>query len=195
MAIAIYFIPYVIHLFVALIIVTICFLKFKSLRKFRRKRNILLYVILALTLSAFAYKTYDEFLGPTIVTFSLASEPFFANRVNPIEVTVENLGMRQKSFFLVLKSINATLTANSPDIIQLNNTSIKIPFNLHSVHEEMTKTVHFQMDDNVTGCSFYPSIERTNHSPIVTGGTYRAESVWNSRTGRYTLNLIMGPVI
>ena len=55
MAIAIYFIPYAIHLTVALVIVSICFLKFKSLRKFRRKRNILLYIILAVALSAFAY--------------------------------------------------------------------------------------------------------------------------------------------
>jgi hypothetical protein len=192
---SLYFLPSVVLLIVLLITIPICFLMFSSLRKYRRKRNLLVYTVLALMLSLLAFEAYDQFVGPAIVSITLAGEPFFANRVNPIEVTVENLAGRETSFYLVLKSTNATLVADSPDIIQLNSTAVKIPFNLHSLHEEVTKTVHFQMDDTVTGCIFYPSIERSNHGPIITGGTDRAESVWNNRTGRYTLNLIPGAVI
>ena len=192
---SLYFLPSIVLLIVLLIAVPVCFLLFSSLRQYRRKRNLLVYTVLALMLSLLAFEAYDQFVGTAIVSYSLAGEPFFANRVNPIEVTVENLAGRETSFYLVLNSTNATLTADSPDIIQLNNTTVKIFFNLHSLHEEVTKTVRFQMADNVTGCIFYPSIERTNNTPIVTGGTDRAESVWNNRTGRYTLNPIMGPVI
>jgi hypothetical protein len=192
---SLYFLPSVVLLIVLLITVPLCFLRFLSLRKYRRKRNLLVYIILVLMLSLLAFEAYDQFVGPAMVSITLAGEPFFANRVNPIEVTVENLAGRETSFYLVLNSANATLTADSLEIIQLNSTAVKIPFNLHSLHEDVTKTVHFQMDNNVTGCIFYQSIERSNHGTIVTGGTDRAESVWNNRTGRYTLNPIPGAVI
>ncbi len=195
MSIANYFIPEIILLITLLVGVAVSFLVFSSLRKYRRKRNLLIYVALAIILSVLAYQTYDSYLGPAIVSYSLESEPFLANRVNPLEVSAESLSSRPTSFNLVLTASNSSLIADGQDNIQINSTAIKLQFNLNGLYKEVTKTVHFQMDENVTGCVFYCHIEEVNHRPIVTGSTERAESVWNSNGGRYNLNRIMGPLV
>lgn len=191
---SLYFLPSIVLLIVLLITVPICFLKFSSLRKCRRKRTLLVYTVLALMLSLLAYGTYDQFVGPAIVSYSLEGEPFFANRVNSIEVSVENLSMRETNFYLVVKATNASLIADGQESIQINRTAVKIPFTLQGMNEKVIKSVSFRMDENVTGCIFYPTIEQTNYRPIVTGSTLQLESVQNNQ-GRFTLNAIPGPIV
>ncbi len=195
MSIANYFIPYAVHLTIILVVILICFLKFQSLRKYRRKRNLLVYAVLAILVGLLAYETYNQFLGPAIVSYSVVGgNQFYAGQVNQFTVSCENLGMRETSFYLVLNSENASLLAeNQQDYIQVNSTSIKIPFTLHSLHEKTTATVFFSINENVTSCAFYPNIERANYSPIVTGSTLRAECIWNAETNSYNLTVKPGP--
>ncbi len=189
-----YFVPYVI-LFIALtVIVLICFLKFPSLRKYRKKRNITAYFVLAIIFSLLAYETYDVSLGPAVISYQIGSDKqIYAEQVNQLVVSCESLSMRETSFYLVLESTNASLIADSQDGIQINSSSIKIPFTLNSLQKEVNKTVSFRIYANVTRCEFYPSIEQLDQKPIVTDSTIRAECVFNNETNTYLLNAILGP--
>ncbi|MCW3983635.1 MAG: hypothetical protein NWE96_06520 [Candidatus Bathyarchaeota archaeon] len=191
-----YFVPYVI-LFIALtVIVLVCFLKFPSLRKYQKKRNIAVYFVLAIIFSLLAYETYDVSLGPAVISYKIASEKqIYAGQVNQLVVSCESLSMRETSFYLVLRSTNASLIGDSPDGIQINSNSIKIPFTLNSLQKEVNKTASFKIDANVTRCEFYSSIEQLDRKTIVTDSTIRAECVFNNRSDTYVLNTILGPSV
>jgi hypothetical protein len=189
------FVPCVVLLSAISIIVLLCFLKFKSLRKYRRRRNWFVYAFIALTIYTLAYQIYDQSLGFSIIRYSLESEPFFANQASPLEFTVESLGRRETSFNLIITVTNASLSADNPGIIHLNRTAIKIPLNFQNAHEMVTITVHFQMDDNVAGCAFNTAVEPIKSRPTVTGSIEGAISVWNDKTGKYTLHGIYGPSV
>jgi hypothetical protein len=168
-------------------------LKFPSLRVYRKKRNLLIYSVLVLTLSLLASQSYDLFLGPTCVSYSLdnGEKQFYTGRINTFSVSSHNMGMRTVSFTLIIKSVNASFTPYSQQTYpQSNSTTIKIPFSfLHGGRE--TKLVQFMIDENVTGFAFYPSIEQRI---VVTSYTWQAVGVWSGETNSYTLRAMPGPV-
>jgi hypothetical protein len=188
-----YFIPLCFLFTIVSIVVIACFLKFQSLRKYRRKRNWLIYTSIILLIAFLVYQTYDQSLGPPIVRYTLeGSEPFLPNQVSPLQITVESLSRREMNFNLVIAAANASLIADSQSSIQVNRTAIKIPVFLRSLHQEVAVTVHFQMDGNVSGCAFHTALEPVKPRPIVTSSIEGAVSVWNNHTGKYTLEGIYG---
>jgi hypothetical protein len=191
-----YFIPLCFLFTTVSIVVIACFLKFQSLRKYRRKLNWLIYASIIFIVGFLAYQIYDQSLGIPIVRYTLeGDEPFLANQVSPLKVTIESLSGREMNFHLVIAATNASLIADGQSSIQVNSTAIKIPVSLRSLHEEADVSVHFRMNGDVSGCAFNTAIESVKPRPIVTSSIEGAVSVWNSQTGRYTLEGIYGPSV
>jgi hypothetical protein len=188
--------PYIILIVVSLAIVCMFFLKFPSLRVYRKKRNLLVYSVLVLVLSLLAYQSYELFLGPTLISYSLdnGEKQFYTGRVNTFSISSSNRGMRTASFTLTIKSANASFTLYSQQTYpQSNSTTIKIPFSFPQDGTEV-KLVQFTIDENVTGFAFYPSIEPQKDNPLVTTYTRQADGEWNGATSSYTLNALPGAV-
>jgi hypothetical protein len=190
--------PYIALAVVCIIVSIILFLKIPSLREIRKKRNLIVYAAFILILGLTVYQAYDLSLGPTVISYNLAKneKEFYAGQVNKLNISCESLCMRETSFYLVLKSVNATLVVeNQQNYIQLNSTAIKMPFTLSSVHETQSKVLSFIIDKNVANFEFYPNIERLKDFPIVTGSTRQVQCAWNSTTNSYIVDIIPGPSV
>ncbi len=194
--------PYILLFILIMVVALACLLKFSSLRNYRRKRTLLVYGVVALLLSLTAYQAgyigYEASMGaPMMVTYDIEYHrtQLYAGQNSEFTITCENLGRRETSFYLVLNSENASLLANNQRYSQVNSTSIKIPFTLHTLHEKADATVYFRIDENVTGSKFAPSIERMTASPIATGSTAAVECFLNPKTNSYNFTAMPGPCV
>lgn len=180
-----------VHLIVLSVIVVFCFFKFPSLRKYRKKSNLAIYALVALMLGFLAYESYDLHLGPAVVSYMADDEQqFYAGAVNQFIVSCKSSGLRPISFYLVVKSENASLLANDQQgYVQVNSTEIRIPFNLPSKNAEDSKPVQFTIDENATGFALHPNIEPQTGRFIDVISGFQAYGVWNSISNSYTLNV------
>ena len=187
-------VPYIALAVVCIIVSISLFLKVPALRKIRQKKNLIVYASLVLILGLTLGQAYDISLGPTVISYNLANseKEFYAGQVNKLNISCESLCMRETSFYLVLKSVNASLVDENH---QINCTVIKIPFTLSSLHEIQSKVVCFTIDKNVANFEFYPNIERLKDFPIVTGSTRQVQCAWNSTTNSYIVDIIPGPYV
>jgi hypothetical protein len=182
--------PYIGLLAVSLLVVVAVFLKFPSIKVYRRKRNLLAYAVLFIVLSLLAYQAYTVSLGPNYVSFSIqkTQTPIFAWQQNQFSVTCTSSGARDIDFYMVIQCSNATLqTGYSEGYIQANNTAVKIPFSFHGDGSE-TKPVYFTADANASSISFYPSFEDQSGSPFVVE-VYLSEfqCVYDAATNSYAM--------
>lgn len=161
-----YFVPCIFLITLVSIIILLCFVKFKSLRNIRRRRNWVIYACLII-LGLLFYQVYYASLGPNEVGFTIqkTQTPIYAGQENQFSVTCTSSGVKQADFYMVIRSLNATLRISDQSYVQVNNTAIKIPLSFHGSGTQ-TKYVYFTADANVSSLSFYPSIERLNDSPI-----------------------------
>lgn len=190
-----YFVPLCFLLVVISIVIISCFLKFGSLRNYRRKQNWLIYAIILLTVGLLAFQINEQLLGAPMVHIGFEAKPFYANQLSSFEVTVESLSRRETSFNLIIAAVNASLIADSQGCIQVNATAIKIPIQHRVIHEEVDAKVFFRMDENVSGCAFNTEIEPVKSRPFVSNSLEGAISIWDNNTHRYTLKGIYGPYI
>lgn len=163
-----YFVPCIFLITLSSIIILLCFIKFKSLRNIRRRRNWVIYGSLIL-LGLIFYQAYYASLGPNDVSFLIqkTQNPIYSGQQNQFSITCTSSGIKQVDFYMVVRSDNATLHVNGqPSYIQVNATVIKIPFSFQGSGTQ-TKPVYFTADSNVSSLSFYPKVERINNSPMV----------------------------
>jgi hypothetical protein len=182
--------PYVILLVFCLLVLGLVLWKYPSLRVYRRKRNILVYVGLALVFSLIALQVYNVSLGPNYIAFGIEKtpNPIYSEQENKFSVLCWSDGASEASFYMVLKSANATLQAKGEmGYIQANDTAIKIPFNFQG-SGKLAKPVYFTADANVSSLKFYPFIERQGDSKIIVT-TYLSEiqCVWDPTTNSYAM--------
>ncbi len=124
-------------------------------------------------LSGTAFEAYDASLGPAIVTYSFDAPEgnFHAGRTNQFNIVCTSLGQRQTSFDLIVKAINVSLfVLSEQDYIQVNSTTIKIPFALNGLRQTQSKLVQFTIDQNVTAFELLYFIDYKKGGPIGTGG-------------------------
>lgn len=163
-----YFVPCIFLIALISIIILLCFIKFKSLRRIRRRRNWVIYACLIL-LGLLFYQAYYASLGPNDVSFSIQAPqtPIYGGQQNQFSITCTSSGVKQADFYMVIRSNNATLYVNDqPGYIQTNSTAVKIPFSFQGGGTQ-TKPIYFTADKNVSSLAFYPSIEPINSSPMV----------------------------
>ena len=197
-------IPYIVLFVIITVVALACLVKFSSLRKYRKKRNLLVYGVVALLLSLTGYQSvnvaYQASMGTMMITYDVEFHraPLYAGQTSQFTVSCEVLGRQETSFYLVLNGENASLTADTQEYVQMNGTAIKIPFTLNSPHQEVTKIVHFKINENVTSCRIQTDtepIQPSNHGPIVTGATDHIDCILNPRTNSYTFTDSPGPCV
>jgi hypothetical protein len=187
---AIYAIPYEIMLIVCLAIFLALLLKFPSLRKYRKKRNLVLYAVAGLVLVLTGYHAYDLSLGPTYVSYGIAdtSKQFYAIEVNQLDVFSNTHRVDKASFYVDLRAVNASFEVNNdPNDLRVNSTLIKIPFTFQESSSQ-TKPVLFTMNGNVSSFEFHLAVEEQKDSTIhVTSWMSEVYCAWDSTKQSYSI--------
>ena len=150
-------IPYIAALILFTILLIVLVAKFPTLRNLRKKQTLLTYAVAVLIFGLLVFQTYDAALGPSVFTSRIEPNDrgYNSKELNQFNISVTNLGLRTARFYLTLSSVNASLVAqNQPDYIQVNSTTLKIPFSIPgSFQYQVKKPVFFVIDENVTSFS------------------------------------------
>jgi hypothetical protein len=176
-----YAIPYVFLIIIVAIVALALFVKFPSLRNYRRKRSIVVYSALLLVFAVLVFQAYD--VGCiTLVGYRVESETkIHPEAAGQIGLTCSSQGIRSCSFYLILRSVNASFpTQTQLNYIQINETAVKVPFTLSGVFSptEVTRHLPFEVDENVTGFSFSILPDSWRGCTFVTGQP-SVSYVWN----------------
>jgi hypothetical protein len=184
---ATYVAPYIMLLIVCLVVFSICFLKFPSLRTYRTKRNLVIYPVLALVFCLIIFQAYAVSRNPALVAckVDVAGEPQ-NGLINQLNVTSSINGGEKASFFLVLKSVNASFVVDAAqNHVFVNSTTVKIPFSFSSTGSE-TKQVQFSIEQEATEFVFFSSVEEHVGHFVVNSLTSWVKFTWNATSGGYT---------
>jgi hypothetical protein len=185
-------IPYILLFLVVLIIAIVLLVKFPSLRIYRKTRNMLFYLLLAVALVLTLFQAYEA-PRRTVYEYYIYGFPnYYPGRTNQFNLTCQNLESAPASFYMIINSVNASFpTQPQLTYIPVNSTAIKVLLTVSentSPLAEDTEPIFFDIDENVTGFSF------TIHPQIVTatlfpaGSIYGIDYVWNGLENYYELS-------
>jgi hypothetical protein len=189
--------PLVLLYILAIVIVSIVILlllrKYPSLRNIRKKRNILIYCILALIPGLLIFQL-DTVARRADVGFGIDSIPdkAFRGKISQITLYCNNRGSRSAEFYVVLTSLNASITVrDQQDYLLVSSTTVKVPFSLSEnwiSGNSDRKNVFFTVDSNVTSFSFWVDIENRAFGELDTpGGVWSVRFVWNATENCYIM--------
>jgi hypothetical protein len=182
--------PYIAILLGVIIAVAALLIVFPSLRKYRRKRNVLIYTVILLVVALLIFQIQDV-PKRALVSYGFAGDTECYNQTgNQLVVSCQNHGDRSASFYLVLTGFNASLQVKTQqDYVQTNSTTVKVPFSLQESGLSMStdsKPVFFTIDENVTEFSFSLWVETHDYSRlVVSSGDYFIQFVWNATENCY----------
>jgi 4-amino-4-deoxy-L-arabinose transferase-like glycosyltransferase len=192
-------IPYFIGIIVIAIVFIALLLAFPSLRRYRKKRSLLVYCIFAL-LVVLLFSQINDVYKQAIVNFGLdnnGSTRAYLGENNTISLYSQNMGNKAVDFYVILKAQNASFpTSSGQDYIQLNNKTVKVFFSLSESalpQDNDKKPVFFRIDENVTGFLFSTSLESKGYQKPLYISTANTEIfVWNSTENCFMLNSTSG---
>jgi uncharacterized membrane protein len=189
--------PYIVGLFGIIIAVAILLFVFSSLRKYRRKRNILVYVVTLLIIALLLFQIEDAPRRAVITYWYAGGTKYYGRTDNQVVMGCQNHGDRAASFYLVFSSVNASFqVTNQQNYIQASSRTVKVPFSLQESGVSMstdTKPVFFTIDENVTEFSFSFSLEAQDYSHlVVSSGDTDVSFVWNVTENCYILTFGSG---
>jgi hypothetical protein len=184
--------PYILLFLIVLIVAIILFIKFPSLKEYRMKRNILVYLLVAVTLVFSIFQAYDASRGRTVYEYYITDNSypnFYPGRTNQFNLTCDYIECRPASFYMVINGVNVSFPDQPQGTyIPVNSTAIKVLFTVSEGTSFMykdTKTIFFNIDENVTGFSFYAWPETMSETLFPAGRTYGVDYVWNGLENYY----------
>jgi len=187
--------PYVLLFLVVLIVAIVLFVAFPSMRRYRMKKNIIVYLLVALILVFSILQAYDVSRGRTVYEYYITDNSFpnfYPGRTNQFNLTCKYIESRPASFCMVINSGNVSFPVQPQETyIPFNSTAIKVLFtvseNTPSMHED-TKIIFFNIHENVTGFSFRVYPETVSDILFPAGNTYGMDYVWNGTENCYVLS-------
>jgi len=187
--------PYLLLFLIVLIVAIVLFVMFPSLRKYRMKRNILVYLLVAVALVFFLFQANEASRGRTVYEYYITDNSFpnfYLGRTNQFNLTCKYIESRPASFYMVIDSVNVSFPAQPQETcISVNSTEIKVLFtvseNTPPMHED-TKIIFFNINENVTGFSFRVYPETVSDTLFPAGNTYGMDYVWNGTENCYVLS-------
>jgi amino acid transporter len=190
--------PYIILFLLIVITAMVLLAKFPSLRKYRRKRNIIIYSILTVALVFTLFLAYES-PRKTILEYYLNDYHKFPDycpaTINQFNLTCHNRGDKANSFYMIINSVNTSFPTQPQEIyVSVNDTTIKVLFTLGesgSSNEKDTKRVLFNINENVTGFSIKVKPE-TRNDLIGAGSLHAMQYVWNGTENCYKLDFVLG---
>lgn len=190
-------IPYILLFLVISIVAIVLVVWFPSLRKYRRKRNILAYSLLALVLAVILFQAYEA-PRRTVYNYYINNSGYsnslnyYPGKINQLNLTCEYLESNPASFYMVVNSVNVSFPAQPQETyVPVNGTAIKVLFTVSegtsSMHKD-TKPILFSIDENVTGFSFTIYPETESNTLFFAAGNYGMDYVWNGIENCYVLS-------
>jgi hypothetical protein len=179
----IYAFPYVIMIMILAIVALTLFIKFPSLKNYRRRRSIIFYTVLFLAFMLLIFQAYD--VGSrALVSYGVEFDVrFYPETTNQLNLTCSSDGGRYCSFYLVVRSVNASFPAQTqPNYVQVNSTVIRVHFTLSEnwfSRSKTTESVLFNIDKNVTGFSFTLRLDSWSKGCLFISGQPFVSYVWN----------------
>jgi len=188
-------VPYILLFLVVLIIALVLFVMFPSLRKYRRKRNILVYLLVTVALVFSLFQAYEVSRGRTVYEYYINDRNFpnyYPARTNQFNLTCQYLEYRPASFYMVINGVNVSFPAQPQETyVPVNSTAIKVLFTVSentSPTHKGTKPILFNINENVTGFSFRVYPETVSETLFPAGNTYGMDYVWNELENYYELS-------
>lgn len=186
-------IPYILLFLIVAVIAIVLFVKFPSLRKYRRKRNILVYLLVTIVLIVALYQADTSWR--TVYEYRITDNSFphyYPGITNQFNLTCLYLESRPASFYMVINSVNVTFPVQPQEpYVPVNSTAIKVLFTVSEgtspLHKD-TKLIFFSIDENVTGFSFRVYPETVSNILFPAGNTYGMDYVWNGLENYYELS-------
>ncbi len=186
---------YILLFLIVLIVALILFIKFPSLKKYRMKRSILVYLLVAVALVFSIFQAYEASRGRTIFEYYITDNSFpnfYPGRTNQFNLTCNYIERRPASFYMVIDSINVSFPDQPQGYILVNNTEIKVLFTVSESTPFMykdTKTISFNINENVKGFSLRAFPETVSATLFPAGNTYGVDYVWNGLENCYEVSL------
>jgi hypothetical protein len=168
-----------------------------SLRKYRRKRNIVIYATVGIILSLLVVQACEVSLRPALFTVHIVDypkiPPLKTNQLNQLNLTCTTyLGDRATSFYLVFTGENISFIEKQQDYVLTNTTTIKIPFTTpygRDMKDVQIKPLLFRINENVTSFKMYPLLEQINGQVIMGSGIWDIWGKLNSTEKGYRINV------
>jgi hypothetical protein len=164
---------------------------FRSLRNYRRWRNILIYVAAALVVSLLLFQI-DNVGRWAMVNINCNGAPQYMPRaVGQLTVGAESWGDREANFNVVVSCVNASFQPEQ-NFIHVNDTTIKVPFLLQTrglPRSTDSRSVSFAIDEGKAGFSFDVSWEQQGSGKLVVASCdYFLSYAWNGTQNCYVMN-------
>jgi hypothetical protein len=187
--------PYILLFLAVLIIFGLLVARVPFMRKYRRKRNILVYFFVTVALVFTLFQAYEVARGRTVYEYYITDNSFpnfYPGRTNQFNLTCKYLETRPASFYMVINSVNVSFPAQPQETyIPVNSTAIKVLFtvseNTSPMHKD-TKPIFFNINENVTGFSFRVYPETVSAILFPAGNTYGMDYIWNGLENCYELS-------
>ncbi len=166
-----------------------------SLRKYRRKRNLVIYAVAGIILSSLLLQAYVVSLRSPLFTVDIADssdmQTLKANQVSQLNFTCTTYGGgKTASFYLVFIGVNISFIDKQQGYVLTNSTTIKIPFTASQAKDvivEKVRSLFFQIDENVTGFQLHPEIEAINGQVMLGSGVWEIRGIFNPTERGYTM--------
>ena len=164
---------------------------FPSLRKYRWKRNIAVYVAAFLVVCLLIFQI-DNVGRWAMVNISFNGSPqYFPGEVGQLSVGAESWGEREANFYVVINCVNASFQPEQ-NFVHVNDTAVKVPFLLqtHGLPRSAdSRSVSFAINGGFAGFSFDVSSEQQGMGKLVVGSCdYFLSYAWNGTRNCYVMN-------
>jgi hypothetical protein len=166
-----------------------------SLRKYRRKRNLIIYATVGIILSLLLLQAYEISLRSPVFIVGIENSSEIptlkADQVNQINFTCTTYcGDKTAGFYLVFKGVNISFIGNQQNYVQTDTTTIKIPFTApygRDIEIVQIKPLLFQINENATRFELNPSIEQISGFVIWVSAYWNIWGNYNSTDESYRL--------
>ncbi len=183
--------PYILALLGFLIVFGAVLAIFPSLLKYRRKRNIMIYVAAALIVGLLIFQI-DNVGRWSMVTISChGAAQYLPGEIGQLTVSAESIGSREANFYVVIDCINASFQPEQ-NFVHTNDSEIKVWFLLETQGMPRSndwRSVSFAIDNNVAGFSFSISWEQQGSGKLIVPTLdYFLSYTWSGTQNCYVMN-------
>lgn len=193
--------PFSAFLFIVLILIVslialALLARFPSLRFYRTKKSIIFCTVVVLVLISLVLQV-DNLTRRALISYGVEADyRLYPETVNQLNITCINGGGRSCSFYMIIRSVNASFPAqNHPNYVQVSSIEVKVLFTLSERGGSMNavdRNLFFNIDKNVTGFSFAVFPESWSSATFVSAMGTHFNYAWNETETCYKSGIWQG---
>jgi hypothetical protein len=194
---SVFAIPYLIAFTICVLGFLLTVSLFPSLKKYKVKRNLVIYFIVVIILSILLVQANEVTLRSPMFGVNLMDSSKIltlnGNQVNQFNFSCATVGGGKfANFNLVFNGVNISFLDNQQSYVLTNSTTIKIPFTsalAKDVVDVQIKSLLFKINENVTSFRLYPTLEQIKGQVAYDSGIYDIRGIFNSIENVYGISL------